>query len=131
MYRLSPCVDLEQFEDGLLFGLGLGGASAAASGRPPSEVRGCRTAVVSETGVSPDLEEGLDSSRAAVSDCPMQRCHAPGSGCVGISARLDEIADDPRLTCRVPTHRSGDPDHSRMKRFGFPAGFWLECQPPR
>jgi hypothetical protein len=48
----------------------------------------------------------------------MQRCQYASGGSVGIGARLDEIANDIPLACRVPGGRAGDADHRRVQRLG-------------
>src|SRR5947209_20469140 len=92
--RVSGGVDLEQFDDDSLFGLGRCGTRATAPGCPVSEVGRGPAAVVLEARIGTGAQEGLDSSRTSVSDSSMQWCHTAGGGCVGISARLDEIEND-------------------------------------
>ncbi len=92
--RVSCGAVLEQFDNDSLFGLGRRGARATAPGCPDSEAGRGRAAVVSEPRIGTGAQEGLDSSRAPVPDSSMQWCHTARGGCAGISARLDEIAND-------------------------------------
>ncbi len=118
--RVSPGADLEQFDDDSLFGLGRCGARATAPGCPASQVGRGRAAVVAEARIGTGAQQSLDSTRTSVPDSSMQWCHTAGGGCVGISARLDEIGNDLSLACRVPACRAGDADHRRVQRFGAP-----------
>lgn len=118
--RGSGGVELEQFDDDSLFGLGRCGACATASGCPVSEVGRGRSAVVLEARIGTGPQERLNSSRTSVSDSSMQWCHTAGGGRVGISARADEIENDILLACRVPACRAGDADHRRVEGFGAP-----------
>jgi hypothetical protein len=54
-----------------------------------------------EARVGTGAQEGLDGSRTAVSGGSVQWCHTAGGGCIGISARLDEIDNDIPLACRI------------------------------
>ena len=118
--RVLPGGAPEQFDDDSLFGLGHAGARATAPGCPVSEVGCGRAAVVSEARIGTGAQEGLDSGRTSVPDSPVQWCHAAGSGCVGISARLDEIGNDIPLACGVPAHRTRDTGHRGVQRLGAP-----------
>ena len=87
------------------------------------EVERGGTTVVFEPRIGTCEQEGLYGGRTSVPNSSMKRRHAPGSLCIGVSARPDEIDNDFPLAFGVPAHRTRNTVRSRVQRPGAPTVF--------